>query len=144
MLEVRAMNQPNQTKIVDLTAHRARIAEREEVKLGDITPTAQDVESFLKVLRYLQNKTNANQAEIESNADGLTVSLTEYHTVEGDQGSTIEYTTTTRKIFIPFPFMLMDLDPSELTTHPSGKNTVELFCESMAALLHDVDHPSEG
>ena len=123
------------SKVVDLSAYKRQVEEEQEVKMANYLPDEQDVMAFLRVLRYLQKKTDSEQIEIESNADGLTLVLTEFISDNEQDLETIDYTTISHKTFIPFPFMLVDLDPSELTVHETGQNTVELFSESFARML---------
>lgn len=136
---VRKCNMPKtpilDPKVVDLASFRQKVNEDQEVKMVDYVPSEQDVVAFLKVLRYLQKKTDAEQVELEANADGFTIGLTEFETVTDDSDTSIDYTTISHKTFVPFPFMLVDLDPCELTVHPSGQNTVELFSESLAGMM---------
>lgn len=124
-------------KIVSLASYKQqKVLQDQDVKMLDYVPTEQDVIAFLHVLRYLQKKTNSEQVEVESNADGITISLTEFKSEDEDpDASTVEYTTISHKTFVPFPFMLVDIDPSELTVHESGKNTVELFAASAATMM---------
>lgn len=127
-------------KVVDLASYKQKAMQDQEVKMLDYAPTEQDVVAFLRVLRFLQRKTLSEQVEIESNADGITISLTEYKSDEDDADmSTVEYTTISHKTFVPFPFMLVDIDPSELTIHESGKNTVEMFAESAASMMTKLE-----
>lgn len=123
------------SKVVDLSAYKRQLEQEQEVKMADYTPCEQDVVAFLRVVRYLQKKTESEQVEIESNADGLTLVLTEYLSDNDLESETIDYTTVSHKTFIPFPFMLVDLDPSELTVHETGQNTVELFSDSFAHMM---------
>lgn len=136
---VRACNMPtnptNSPKVVDFSAYKMKMENDQEVKLSNYSPCEQDVVAFLRVLRFLQLKTASEQVEIESNADGITISLTEYASNTGDESDTVDYTTISHKTLVPFPFMLVDLDPSELTVHDSGQNTVELFSDSMATMM---------
>lgn len=123
-------------KIVNLAAYKQQQLQDQEVKMLDYEPTEQDVIAFLRVLRFLQLKTSSEQVDIESNADGITIGLTEFKSEEDDpDASTVEYTTISHKTFVPFPFVLVDIDPSELTVHESGKNTVELFAASAATMM---------
>lgn len=123
-------------KIVSLASYKQRVLQDQDVKMLDYAPTEQDVISFLRVLRFLQKKTLSEQVEIDSNADGITIALTEFKSDDDDpDASTVEYTTISHKTFVPFPFMLVDIDPSELTVHEGGKNTVELFAESAATMM---------
>lgn len=123
-------------KIVSLASYKQRVLQDQDVKMLDYAPTEQDVISFLRVLRFLQKKTLSEQVEIDSNADGITIALTEFKSDDDDpDASTVEYTMISHKTFVPFPFMLVDIDPSELTVHESGKNTVELFAESAATMM---------
>lgn len=136
----RALDMPippiKESKVVDLAAFKRKIEEDQEVKLSNYVPCEQDITSFLRVLRYLQKKTASEQMEIESNADGITFSLTEFISdAENDDGDNIDYTTISHKTFVPFPFMLVDLDPSELTVYESGQNTVDLFSSSIVDTL---------
>lgn len=126
---------PIDPKVVDLSSYRKNL-EDQEVKMVDYEPTEEDVVAFLRVLRFLQKKTDSEQVEIESNADGMTISLTEFRSEDEDpEISTVEYTTISHRTFVPFPFMLVDIDPSELTVHDDGRNTVELFAASAANML---------
>lgn len=126
----------NDPKVVDLAAFKRKLEDNQEVKLSNYVPCEQDITSFLRVLRYLQKKTGSEQMEVESNADGITFSLTEFISdVENDDGENIDYTTISHKTFVPFPFMLVDLDPSELTVYESGQNTVDLFSASIVDTL---------
>lgn len=123
-------------KVVDLASFKKKLEQDQEVKLSNYTPCAQDITAFLRVLRYLQKKTMSEQMEVESNADGLTFSLTEFVSdTENSDGDNIDYTTISHKTFVPFPFMLVDLDPSELTVYDNGLNTVDLFSESIVHTL---------
>lgn len=123
-------------KIVSLASYKQRVLQDQDVKLLDYQPTEQDVIAFLHVLRFLQKKTSSEQVDIESNADGITIALTEFQSDDDDpDASTVEYTTICHKTFVPFPFMLVDIDPSELTVHEGGKNTVELFAASAATMM---------
>lgn len=123
-------------KVVSLASYKQKMLQDQDVKMLDYNPTEQDVIAFLHVLRFLQKKTSSEQVDIESNADGITISLTEFKSDDDDpDASTVEYTTISHKTFVPFPFMLVDIDPSELTVHESGKNTVELFAASAATMM---------
>lgn len=123
-------------KVVSLASWKQKALADQEVKMLDYSPTDQDVIAFLRVLRFLQRKTPSEQVEIESNADGITISLTEFRSDDEDPDlSTIEYTTISHRTFVPFPFLLVDIDPSELTIQEDGRTAVELFAESAATML---------
>lgn len=124
---------PSDPKVVDLSSYKKKHDDDQPVKLNDYVPCGQDITAFLRVLRYLQNKTHSEQVEVEANADGITLSLTDVIS-SGDldhDEDTIDYQTISHKLFVSFPFMLMDIDASELTVYEDGRNTIDMFSESM-------------